>query len=435
MRLLGMGLGYLFALVIARSAGPEAWGAFTLSWSVATLGVVVGRLGIDTALLRFTANTGRTGADSTAPQVVRRAYAIVLVAATVTMTSIIVSSDAIAAQIFGKPELAGPIRIIGAAVLPAALLAVGSQLLRGFGHVTAHVFYQNVGRYVAALALLPLALIFFDMDIAFLWAFACGYFALAGVGSLHAMLVLRRMPNAARASSGEAAGPGRLLGIGSSMTIASILLYFRSSIGLLLVGAMMPMGDVGIFHIALRVAALVALPLFGVNTIAAPRFAESYRNSDADGIEETARIAGVVVAAMAIPAALVLLVAPARVLSIFGPEFTAAAVPLRWLTVGQAANALAGPVGYLLLMTGREAAYRNITVGVVATTAALYALLVPSFGLTGAAIADCAGLLLWNGVLLVYARSQLGIWPLPRPRDLLYVRTWAREAIRQAQAT
>ncbi len=435
MRVSGMGLGYLFALVVARTAGAEAWGVFTLSWAVATFGVVVGRLGVDTALLRFTANTGVTTDSPDVRHTVRNAYGIVLVAAAATMTAIVTFAELIAAWAFGKPELAGPIRLVGAAVLPAALLTVGSQILRGYGNVTAHVFYENVGRYAAAFALLPVALLFFEMETAFLWAFATGYFVLASAGSAHAMLTVRALAREAAGSERQQAGARELLRIGGSMTVANIVLFFRSAIGLLLVGAMMPMQDVGVFHIALRVAALVSLPLFGANAIAAPRFAECHRKGDTRGIEETARIAGVIVASMAIPVALVLLLAPYRVLSIFGPEFTAAAVPLRWLTLGQAANALAGPVGYLLLMTGHEVAFRNFTVGVVATTATLYGLLIPTFGLTGAAIADCAGLVLWNGIMLMYARSRFGMWPLPRGRDLLHVRTWARDTIRQAQAT
>ncbi len=55
LRIIGIGSGYLFTLLVTRTLGAKAWGIFALSLVVLQIASVIGRLGMDTALLRFTA--------------------------------------------------------------------------------------------------------------------------------------------------------------------------------------------------------------------------------------------------------------------------------------------------------------------------------------------------------------------------------------------
>ena len=55
LKLFGMGAGYLFTFSVARILGAKAVGVFNICLVVITVGSIIGRLGFDTALLRFTA--------------------------------------------------------------------------------------------------------------------------------------------------------------------------------------------------------------------------------------------------------------------------------------------------------------------------------------------------------------------------------------------
>jgi len=61
LRILGLVFGYIFTLIITRGYGAEAMGIFALSFTVLQISSVIGRLGMDTALLRFVAEYSAQG--------------------------------------------------------------------------------------------------------------------------------------------------------------------------------------------------------------------------------------------------------------------------------------------------------------------------------------------------------------------------------------
>ena len=96
---------------------------------------------------------------------------------------------------------------------------------------------------------------------------------------------------------------------------------------------------------------------------------------------------------------------------IFGKEFIGGSTALAILSVGQIMNAGMGSVVTLSNMTGyeREAAKG---VGIAAlVNVILNAVLVPFWGLNGAAMATVAGLIIWKLLLVVWVRKKLGIQP------------------------
>jgi O-antigen/teichoic acid export membrane protein len=57
----GMLLGYVFTLMLTRTYGAEGMGLLALSITVLSIVSVVGRLGFDTALIRFVADYSSSG--------------------------------------------------------------------------------------------------------------------------------------------------------------------------------------------------------------------------------------------------------------------------------------------------------------------------------------------------------------------------------------
>jgi O-antigen/teichoic acid export membrane protein len=103
------------------------------------------------------------------------------------------------------------------------------------------------------------------------------------------------------------------------------------------------------------------------------------------------------------------MVFPHLYLDLFGASFQTGAAALMILALGQFINAMAGPAGNVLLMTGQERiAVRGVAAGLVANVV-LAIVLVPPLGVTGGAIAFASSLVLWNTVLVVLARRHVGV--------------------------
>ena len=113
---------------------------------------------------------------------------------------------------------------------------------------------------------------------------------------------------------------------------------------------------------------------------------------------------------MSLPIALAFIVFGREILALaFGQAYAGADLALAILALGQLVNAGAGSVGILLIMSGNQ---RRAASGVAfgaGLNVVLGVLLIPPYGVNGAAVAAAAGLVLSNLLLVDIARRTLGI--------------------------
>ncbi len=175
-----------------------------------------------------------------------------------------------------------------------------------------------------------------------------------------------------------------------------LLGFLIAKIDTLLVGTLAGMADVGIYNVALRLAELVSLFLAASNMHLAPRIAalvKEERFRDAEALIHGSM--KVVMACTAVIGILLAMFGP-WVLSWYGKGFEQALVPMLILMAGHLANVALGPVGYFLAMANRsDLLVRGYAWGcVVAVVASL--VLIPPYGLPGAAAANALAMISWN---------------------------------------
>ncbi len=103
------------------------------------------------------------------------------------------------------------------------------------------------------------------------------------------------------------------------------------------------------------------------------------------------------------------------VLSIFGPDFTSGARWLRVLGVGMAVATAAGAVQSVLLMAGRSSWQLADKTGALVLDLVLLALLVPHWGIEGAAVAWAATIVVDTLVVGYQVQVLMGVRPPWRP--------------------
>ncbi len=173
---------------------------------------------------------------------------------------------------------------------------------------------------------------------------------------------------------------------------------------------------VGIYGVAVRLSALTGFVLVSVNTIAAPKFAALYAKKEHEQLRRLAQDSTALMIAFALPLLIVFLAVPGKVLGLFGAEFEAGAVALGILAVGQFVNVGTGSVGYLLIMCGYERTYQKIMVVFAGLNVGLNLLLIPRYGVEGAAVATAASLAGMNLAAAAMVYRKLSILTLPLAR-------------------
>jgi O-antigen/teichoic acid export membrane protein len=170
----------------------------------------------------------------------------------------------------------------------------------------------------------------------------------------------------------------------------------------------------GIYSAASRVALAMNVCIVAVAFVLAPRVTQLFAEGSTAQLQREVSAAAFWSATLMGLACMIIIPASAFVLHAFGPDFGAGANALRILMLGQLVNGVCGPVAIVLNMTGKQTLAIRALAGAAVVDVGLLIVLVPLIGITGAACATASCTMIWNVVMLVYVRRDLGIWVLPR---------------------
>jgi O-antigen/teichoic acid export membrane protein len=195
------------------------------------------------------------------------------------------------------------------------------------------------------------------------------------------------------------------------LLLNSIFSIIVLRVDILVVGYYLGSEEVGIYSAAVKTAAIVGMTLFAANTIVAPLISSYYAHRDMTGLQDVVSLAtlGSFWPSLIIGLGVVLFSTP--LLEVFGAEFVNARIPLILLIIGQLVNVGSGSVGLLLVYTGYER-LSMYSVGVCALIISISCwIVVPAFGIIGAATVSMLGFSLWNIWAYRLVVKNLGIHP------------------------
>ncbi len=168
--------------------------------------------------------------------------------------------------------------------------------------------------------------------------------------------------------------------------------------------------DVALYRIATLGASFVVIVLQVSNTVVSPYVSRLYAQGDMHGIEALVSKSNKLIMCATLPLVLAIVIAsPWMLATFYGADFSSAYLPLLFLTAGQAINALLGTVALLLNMTGHQSDVTKAMTIALALNIVLHSILLPRFGLEGAAFSSMIMLVTWNLILWFRVKQRLGI--------------------------
>jgi O-antigen/teichoic acid export membrane protein len=183
----------------------------------------------------------------------------------------------------------------------------------------------------------------------------------------------------------------------------------NSKADILMLGSIRGLEMAGLYQVANKASGLMTLVLGSINASLLPVIAGLYASGEMERLQKALTKSARAAFLMSLPIGLFLIFFGNWFLALFGQEFVKGQSALIILCVGQMFNVAAGSVQITLVMTGHESeAARGVAVS-AAVNIMLNALLIPKWGINGAALASAISLVLWNVVLIRYILRRLGI--------------------------
>lgn len=409
-----MGLEFLISVLLARLLGVEEFGLYAFGWSFLALLSIPLAFGLPQLLVREVAASRARGEWGTIFSLVRFARHIAL-----TVSLGLALLVGLGLWLFvGNLPAGSPtvlvIALIGLPVLAFAYLYGGA--LQGLNRILEGQAVQVLVRPLTFLLLFGGAwLLARELMSA---SFALGLQVVAAAAALLAGGFLLHHHLSRRASHAPAtkANPAWLQSAVWFMLLALLGLIPQHT-GVLLLGVMREPKEAGLYKAAFQAASLIPFGLTAVNTVIAPTLSQLYASGEMRKLRRVALLAAGASVCFALPPILFYLLAGSWFLGVtFGKDFAAGAGALTILTIGQTVNAVAGPVGLLLIMSEYER-LATVSTGVSsAINIILSLLLIPVWGIQGAATAMTLSLITFNLTALYFVTTRLGVVRIARRR-------------------
>lgn len=193
--------------------------------------------------------------------------------------------------------------------------------------------------------------------------------------------------------------------------VVSLFTLYFPELNIILVGTFLPDADVAVYNACLRTAFLIAFGLIAVDSVILPRISYLYEKGDTRHLQRLISRSTLLKVLVALLALAVLALAGRQILGLFGPEFVRGYPVLLLLGLAQLIRALGGIAAELLAVTGHQNRCLPVFGSALVATIVLNGLLVPAFGLIGAAASVFLVIVITTIWLNALVYRHLGISP------------------------
>lgn len=408
----GNGLNYFFGIYIARALGPADFGLYILGLTFFNALALLAPLGLDTAIVKFISHQRGEGRETQASSTLLQVIAITAVSGLVFGLGLAIVAPYLSSSIYRNAYLT-PVLFFFAAAVP--LSCVGTVLLRGLQafHIVGHTvvikyLWEPIGKcLLSALALL--------IGFGLYGVLAVTLFTL-GVSVVVAYRSIRRRAgiHLGRMHSWNGGELASLFGFSLPLIICSIFSVVAPRTDLMMLGYSATPAEVGIYNAAFQTAAILSLILGALDASFAPMIGKVLAMKEWDAVKELYQAACRWTLILAAPLFILIALFGKEILGVFGTEFSKESACLVILAVGQLINAATGMANTVLLMSGhsRKVMWNTVVFGLLLVIT--NGMLIPHFGMLGAAMAASINLAMTNIIRTIEVWSLLRVQPCTR---------------------
>ena len=400
--------GYFFKVYLARALGAEALGLYALGMSIVGFLGLFSALGLPPAAARFVADYRARGEFVRLGAFLRVSLGLLSASNLLVGGIVLIAGPWIAVHFYHAPALNSYFGFFVLIMFFGALNTFLGQAMAGYQDVTRRTVITHFTGTPANI-LIAVCLIGAGLGLR-------GYLAAQVASALLVLILLavsvwNMTPAQAQRWSTSVAMDKQVVAFSITAFGMAAIDFALAQGDKIVLGFYMSPAQVGIYALAMGLVAFVPIALQSVNQIFAPTIAELHANGSHKVLQQLYSTLTKWILVVTLPMAFTMIVFAKPLIGLFGHTFEAGAIVLIIGTAGQLFNCAVGSVGYLLLMSGNEVRLIKIQACNAVATLTLNVLLVPRFGIAGAAAASTVSVIITNVWCLVAVRRRLNLQP------------------------
>jgi O-antigen/teichoic acid export membrane protein len=169
---------------------------------------------------------------------------------------------------------------------------------------------------------------------------------------------------------------------------------------------------IAFYALAVKLMTILSMIIVTVNITVSTKIAEYFSTKNNFELNKILRNSSRLIFILTLPVALSICFFSEYILDFFGKDYVAAKDALLILMIGQGICSAFGSASVYLNMTGRQHVFQVILVVAVLLNFVLNRLLIPEYGMTGAAIAFVVSSFFWNFIsaVVIYKKDKIKVF-------------------------
>ena len=380
-------LGFLARIIMVRFSTQSEYGVFSLSLTIISICTTVSALGLEEGATRYIAYLRGKNEKNDVQDTISSSIIIVLMASILVTALIYFASDFLAMRVFHDPNISFVLQIMAISIPFAVLINLIVSIFRGFDKASIKVYFGNILRPGVYLLLL-LIVVFFNrsfvemvstyvISLLITFLILIAYF----IKNSPIEIILRKGRVNYHTKS--------LLRFSIPLLIVSLLLAVMSWTDTLMLGFFKTTETVAAYSAAYPLANLLSPGINSIGLLYVPIISYMYSKNNIKDIGTLNESSTKWCFIITLPIFFILFVFPEFTLNLFyGSQYIKASSVLQILSLGFIVNSFFGLNYYTLTAIGKSRLLMNCSLISAASNIILNLILIPPFGMFGAAIAS-----------------------------------------------
>jgi len=406
---IGTIVGYLFRfiyrVVVSRYAGPENYGLLSLGEMVLNIGILMALIGVNLGVVKFMSHYISLNQYNKAKGSFFAALKITSILGLIVTVLLVIFSEIISVKIFNN-ELLTPIFIVFSLTIPVyGLLLIFSRALIALKKPEYQFFSVTIGRNFSAL-IFTIIVILLEGSVLHISIASLVSFIIALVIAF--FLVEKKAYSFFRSKIEPVYNYKELLYFSMPLFFSAVFVNIMNWADTFLIGSMKTITDVGVYNVAMPLAASLAMFLSAFASMFFPIMNELKARNEIDKIGETYSLVMKWLYLFSLPGVLLVILFPRQILNIlFGESYVVGSSVLVILIIANFINVILGPANQVLMTFDRTKFIFGVNSTLVVLNIILNIILIPKFGIEGAAYATAVSLVLRQLIIFLTARRVL----------------------------
>jgi len=413
-KVVAMVIGLVTSIIGARYYGADMVGFSMIISSILGIGAILSISGLTTAMLQIIPEYITKSSEHISWSIYNKILYLMILVTIVVSTIYYFLSGAIAKYMFHNPELGFFIALSSGILIFRAVYDLNAAKIRLLGELKLYALFQVLPKIFTFILLLVLTFFFFNKYNLVYIVFSMPVI-MTIISSVYLYKYKKSQPVDTTEKMIDLPKNKTIFSIAFPMLVTSGMFLLIAQTDIIMLGMYRPTSEVGIYSVVLGLLLLITFVINSIEVISGPKFSKLFAEKNFDELKYVARKSSQLAFFVSLPLIMVLLVFGEWILSIYGEEFMYGYTALLILLAGQFVSSIVGPAGYFLDMTGYQKAFRNIVLMAGALNIVLNYILIPSYGITGAAIASFSSVFVWKVGTSLYIKKVFGFYIIYNP--------------------